>query len=207
MAETDTHQNLSPLITEPADGSSSLLPAAQRFDRRGFLNKAGLALAGGCLAGLPGLAEGASFSPSNPFEGEYHRFLQRLRLRRISVDEIISAHHRQRGGVSTTVPPKSMWRDIVPVLKVADRAAREMRCEITGVLSVYRSPAYNARCPGAARNSMHTRNIAIDLRFSIPPSRAAAELRRLRNRGLFTGGIGRYGSFVHIDTRGQNVDW
>lgn len=207
MPETDTHQNFSPLITEPADGSTCPLPAAQELDRRSFLSKAGLALAGSCLVALPGIAEGASFSPSNPFEDEYYRFLQRLRLRRISVDEIISAHHRQRGGVSNTVPPKSMWRNIVPVLKVADRAAREMRCEITGVLSVYRSPAYNARCPGAARNSMHTRNIALDLRFSIPPSRAATELRRLRNRGLFEGGIGRYGSFVHIDTRGQNVDW
>jgi hypothetical protein len=29
----------------------------------------------------------------------------------------------------------------------------------------------------------------------------------MRSTGLFQGGVGRYGSFTHIDTRGSNADW
>jgi hypothetical protein len=29
----------------------------------------------------------------------------------------------------------------------------------------------------------------------------------MRNCGLFRGGVGGYGGFTHIDTRGQNIDW
>jgi hypothetical protein len=36
----------------------------------------------------------------------------------------------------------------------------------------------------------------------------AQALRWLRDKeGLFTGGIGRYNSFTHIDTRGTNATW
>ena len=32
-------------------------------------------------------------------------------------------------------------------------------------------------------------------------------LQQMRSSGLFSGGIGKYTSFVHVDTRGHNADW
>ena len=100
-----------------------------------------------------------------------------------------------------------MWRNIVPTLRVADRMAAELRCPIVEIVSAYRSPGYNSRCPGARRESMHTRNLALDLKFATSPRNVAHAAERLRSKGYFRGGIGRYGSFTHIDTRGENVDW
>jgi hypothetical protein len=32
-------------------------------------------------------------------------------------------------------------------------------------------------------------------------------LKRYRDEGMFSGGIGAYGTFVHVDTRGYRADW
>ena len=71
--------------------------------------------------------------------------------------------------------------------------------KLTEVLSVYRNPAYNARCAGARRNSWHLRNYAVDVKMGARPSTVSAMARRLRDRGYFKGGIGRYHSFTHVD--------
>jgi uncharacterized protein YcbK (DUF882 family) len=75
------------------------------------------------------------------------------------------------------------------------------------IVSAYRSPAYNATCSGARRGSWHQANVALDVKFAASPSTVAGAARSLRSRGLFRGGVGRYGTFTHIDTRGRNVDW
>jgi hypothetical protein len=45
------------------------------------------------------------------------------------------------------------------------------------------------------------------VQFGVAPSVVAQTARTLRSRGVFRGGVGRYSTFTHIDTRGQNVDW
>ncbi|WP_075087948.1 D-Ala-D-Ala carboxypeptidase family metallohydrolase [Verrucomicrobium spinosum] len=75
------------------------------------------------------------------------------------------------------------------------------------IASAYRSPAYNATCPGAAPQSFHLHNLALDLVYDCPPAKVAEAAHALRNRGFFRGGIGKYPSFTHIDTRGKNADW
>ena len=47
----------------------------------------------------------------------------------------------------------------------------------------------------------------MDIVFNCPPGKVAAMARAMRSAGLFKGGVGRYGSFTHIDTRGSNADW
>ncbi len=139
--------------------------------------------------------------------GVYGRYLETLRLRNISVQRVVAAHAKRRGAVWNSLPPRAAWRCIGPTLKVLDRVSMELDAPVTEVLSVYRAPAYNARCPGARSGSWHMRNYAVDVKMGARPSEVAAMARRLRDRGLFRGGVGRYGTFTHVDTRGTNIDW
>lgn len=138
---------------------------------------------------------------------EYVAYLQRLNLRRIKVEQIIEPHLRTKGFVKNTLPPKSMWRNIRKTLLVADRLARHLNEPVDEVVSAYRSPAYNARCAGARRNSYHMHNMALDLKFRTSPRTVARLARALREHGLFQGGVGSYSGFTHIDTRGKKADW
>lgn len=102
-------------------------------------------------------------------------------------------------------PPKELWPKIIPTLKVLDQLRQKVgRLKIT---SGYRNQAYN-RAIGGEKNSYHQHFIACDV---IPLDagvvtlwKAASELRK---QGGFKGGLGRYSSFVHVDTRGYNATW
>lgn len=142
-----------------------------------------------------------------PQSAAYSKFLARLNLRRISVRQIIDSHAKARGNVHNTLPPRQLWGNIRHTLLVLDKVAIRLGEPVGEILSVYRSPAYNALCPGARSNSYHLRNNAIDVRFNSSPKKVAAAARDLRKQGKFEGGVGRYSGFTHIDTRGTNVDW
>jgi hypothetical protein len=47
----------------------------------------------------------------------------------------------------------------------------------------------------------------LDIKMGARPSVVATMIRRYRDKGHFRGGIGRYRTFTHIDTRGENIDW
>jgi hypothetical protein len=137
----------------------------------------------------------------------YRKFLSRIGLRKISVNDIMDSHAKAHGRIHNTLPPRQLWGNIRSTLSSLDKVAARLGEPVGEVLSVYRSPAYNATCPGAKSHSYHIRNNAIDVRFSSSPKRVAAMARDLRRQGLFSGGVGRYPGFTHIDTRGSNVDW
>lgn len=138
---------------------------------------------------------------------DYASYLHRLRLRNLTPEEIIRPHTNKRGSVQNTLPPMSMWRNIRSTLMVVDRISSMLREDVRAVTSVYRSPSYNRMCRGASRDSYHMRNNAIDIKFTTSPGQVVEAANALRNRGYFKGGVGRYGSFTHIDTRGENVSW
>jgi hypothetical protein len=142
-----------------------------------------------------------------PSSEAYSRFLMRLNLKRISVRQIIDSHAKARRNVYNSLPPRQLWGNIRETLKVLDKVAIRLGEPVGEVLSVYRSPAYNALCPGAKSNSFHVRNNAIDVRFNSSPKKVALMARDLRKQGLFRGGVGRYSGFTHLDTRGDNADW
>jgi len=137
----------------------------------------------------------------------YMRFLQRIGLKRISIAQIIDSHAKAHGKIHNTLPPRQMWGNIRNTLRALDKVAVRIGEPVDEVVSVYRSPAYNATCPGAKSHSYHMRNNAIDIRFKASPRIVSATARELRKCGLFKGGVGRYSGFTHIDTRGENVDW
>lgn len=137
----------------------------------------------------------------------YADFLAGLRLQRLTPRQVIVAHAKRRGSVWNCLPPRSMWKQMAPTLKVVDRISMQLGQPVAEIVSAYRSPAYNARCAGASRGSYHQANVAVDVKFPVRASAVAQTARTLRSKGYFRGGVGRYPTFTHIDTRGQNVDW
>jgi len=137
----------------------------------------------------------------------YAEFLASLRLQKLTPRQVIASHAKQRGSVWNSLPPRNMWRQMAPTLRVIDRVSMQLGHPVKQIVSAYRAPAYNARCPGAKSGSYHQANVAVDVQFEVSPSTVAQTARALRSSGVFRGGVGRYSTFTHIDTRGQNVDW
>jgi uncharacterized protein YcbK (DUF882 family) len=75
--------------------------------------------------------------------------------------------------------------------------------------SGWRSPAHNAKIPGAAKNSMHVKGKAADFVIKgFTPVQIAAELEKLiAAKKISQGGIGVYPNFVHYDIRGKKARW
>ncbi len=204
-------------MNTPDTESRIILPT-----RRNFLAASSAAVAG--MVATTQVSHGFLFRQSPPMnlaalpsswvklEGEkkiqsYAKFLSSLRLKYVTPFQMIKAHARTKGSLWNSLPPKSMWRSMAGTLKAADRVAATLGQPVKNVASAYRSPAYNSRCPGAKARSWHLQNFALDLQFKASPSSVASAARHIRSEGLFKGGIGRYSTFVHIDTRGHNVDW
>ncbi len=139
---------------------------------------------------------------------KYAKFINKLGLKRISNQQIIQVHSRNKGYVYNEIPPESMWKNISVTLKVMDYIAQEMHQDVKEVVSLYRSPAYNSRCPGAKPFSWHRKNFAMDVIMYDSPWKVYSMAKWLRDdKKKFKGGIGRYKSFTHIDTRGHNATW
>ena len=114
----------------------------------------------------------------------------------------------QRSGVKNSQPPKRLWKNIVPTLRIVDEL-RESFGKPCRILSSYRSPDYN-KAVGGAPLSQHKEFTALDIAFDgVNPQRVYDRLLTWRKSGKFTGGLGLYPSsgFVHIDTRGNNATW
>ncbi|GLK80866.1 D-Ala-D-Ala carboxypeptidase family metallohydrolase [Methylopila turkensis] len=107
-----------------------------------------------------------------------------------------------------TDPPAALYGHIDKTARVLDELRERLGRPIT-LSSVYRSKAYNKAIGGAA-DSSHLRFNAVDFAVvgsPFGPAHWAAALREMRSAGLFSGGIGTYSTFVHVDTRGSDADW
>ena len=72
------------------------------------------------------------------------------------------------------------------------------------VTSAYRSPQHNAAVGGVA-NSYHVQGLAADIR---PENlEDLDELQDLCLELVSNGGVGLYGTFVHVDARGRKARW
>lgn len=137
----------------------------------------------------------------------YGAFLKSQKLRHVTIAKILASHAKERNGVRNALPPTSLWMHLLPTLRVAEALAERLQEDVKVVVSAYRTPGYNAMCPGSAKNSQHLQNNALDLVFKSAPVRVAEAARELRSKGLFKGGVGLYAGFTHVDTRGHNSDW
>ena len=195
------------------------------YHRRNFIKTAGLTTSG-VLIGAPSVGGGffndlfGNYSkdevkgiPKDWLEHagvyvyQYGNFILGLKLRHITPRMVMAPHFKSRRGTHNSLPPKKLWKKIGPTLKVIDKLCDEIGLPIKEIVSAYRSPEYNKAVRGKSR-SYHMSNQALDVTFcKTSPWRVAKAAKQLRDRRVFSGGIGRYRGFVHIDTRGVNVDW
>ena len=130
------------------------------------------------------------------------------KFRHFAASELDSYFVAQRRGVTNSVPPQRLWKNIVPTLRIVDDL-RESFGKPCTILSSYRSPDYN-KAVGGVGLSQHMEFRALDISFDgISPKHVYDRLIEWRKAGKFVGGLGIYltSGFVHIDTRGNNATW
>ncbi len=187
--------------------------------RRRFLGWA-TALSATVVMGLRD-TQAALFYSTRPVEGipqswvdakgldvlRYANYIKGLKLKNVTPQMVLAPHFKTRGSTRNSLPPRYMWSRIAKPLRVIDSLSSRMNASVRELLSIYRSPSYNRAVRGRSL-SQHMENRAIDVKFhNASPSTVAAHARRMRREGHFKGGVGRYSSFTHIDTRGHNADW
>ena len=134
-------------------------------------------------------------------------FFETQRIKHFVAEEFTSYFHLRRRGVTNSEPPRELWSNIVPTLRIVDRLRAELGRPIV-ILSSYRSPAYNRAIGDAAPKSKHMEFRALDIAVSgYTPAKVFSLLSQWRANGDFAGGLGLYNTFVHIDTRGSNATW
>jgi len=189
--------------------------------RRKFLATAGGATAGVIIGSASSQGALFGFIGNKPVPGiphawvqakgqdveRYARYIQSLNLRNITPRMVLSPHFKSRGQVSNGLPPKSCWVKMGPTLKIIDKMITHIGAPLKEIVSAYRSSQYN-RAVGGKSKSYHMQNMACDIKFSgVSTSHVAYVAKQMRSQGFYKGGIGRYSSFVHVDTRGTNIDW
>ena len=126
----------------------------------------------------------------------------------MSVRQVIAPHAKSHGSVhNTTSSAFPVEEHPIHADRWSTRWPTVWTCHVNEVVSVYRTPAYNARCPGAKSNSYHLLQQRDGYCLHLPAGQGGSDGPRHASAGLFKGGVGRYGSFTHIDTRGTNADW
>ena len=134
----------------------------------------------------------------------YTAFLKKLRLRHFSPHEITSYAEQVRKGVKNSLPPEELWENIVPTLWVLDQFRHQYGKPVR-LTSIFRSEKYNSSV-GGARWSQHKVNGACDIQVTgMTPTQVFNRLKKMRDGGSFRGGLGKYDTFTHIDTRGNNA--
>ncbi|WP_146347174.1 D-Ala-D-Ala carboxypeptidase family metallohydrolase [Phaeobacter marinintestinus] len=143
---------------------------------------------------------------------DFDAFIKSLGLQHFGTDEflVLGGAHSTPGGNCAglnTYPPRALWPNIAATARALD-AVRVKLGQPIAITNAYRAPAYNT-CIDGASSSLHMQFNALDFKVRAMSAPAVAmALRWLRDKdGLFVGGIGRYNSFTHIDTRGNNATW
>lgn len=140
----------------------------------------------------------------------FQEFFRALNARHFSADELLflGASHHGSGSCAgkNRIPDEDLWSNVVPLVHALD-AIREELGRPVRLTNVYRDGPYNT-CIGGVANSQHSQFRAADIVVSgVDPGACADCVRVVRARGVFSGGVGRYRSFVHVDVRGRNENW
>jgi lysozyme len=127
-------------------------------------------------------------------------------FRNFSPDELTWYFSKVRNGVKNNYPPEGLWPNIVPTLRVLD-LVREHFDRPLNISSTYRALPYN-RTIGSPDGSLHVQFKAADFTVrGISPTAVFKYIDSLRRSGKVIGGLGKYSTFVHFDTRGRNSTW
>ncbi|MEM7069023.1 MAG: D-Ala-D-Ala carboxypeptidase family metallohydrolase [Pseudomonadota bacterium] len=160
---------------------------------------------------IDALQSGAEFQVFQTYMDDFAEFMADLNLRHFQASEFLflGGSHYAPGACRglNEVPPRSLWPSIRTIAIAVDEVRERLGAPIL-FNSVYRNMPYNA-CVDGVSGSFHLQFNAIDFRC-LDGNRSgtwAAMAGEVRGEGLFTGGIGIYNTFVHIDSRGVNRNW
>lgn len=151
---------------------------------------------------------------SKSHKDRFIAFFEALNLRHFRPDEFAFLGNRNKNPGDAAfnlnvLPPENLWHHMIPTAHILDRLRRDLNASIR-LTNIYRSEAYNTAI-GGAKNSQHMAFTAVDFfcKNGAGPESWGARLKEYRNEGAFRGGIGIYSDkfFVHLDTRGENVDF
>ena len=142
-----------------------------------------------------------------PYKNEsFAAWFRRHKFRNFTADEFTSYFEVNRRGAQNMAPPREMWQNILPTLRLVDDL-RDHFGRPCVLLSSYRGDEYNRRC-GGVKYSQHRQFTALDIAVSgVSPKKVFNYLLARRKSGDFKGGLGLYPTFVHLDTRGNNATW
>lgn len=142
---------------------------------------------------------------SEPFEEWFDRNLQGMK--HFEAWEFLVKGAAHDNNKLNTDPPRELWPNVIPLARLLDAFRARVGFPVV-FNSVYRSPAYN-KAIGGASGSLHMQFKAADIVVlgRGEPADWAATLRQMRLQGKFKGAIGTYDGFVHVDVRGENVDF
>lgn len=127
-------------------------------------------------------------------------------VKHFTAEEVLTLGAAHSSNGLNTLPPLSIVHQIIPTLVVVDELRKHLGSPVT-ILSGYRSGGYN-KAIGGARGSMHLQFRALDIAAKHHTAEKVwSILKRWRDQGLWTGGLGKYDTFVHIDDRSANADW
>lgn len=142
---------------------------------------------------------------------QYHQYLENYTTVPPMNELLTTARDWQACGYAPyEVPPKPLWGNIVPTLRLYDDLKRHHLLPYDTVIrSVYRSPGLN-ECAGGAKGSKHLNNAAIDVwsqAFADPVGLSASQnalCQFWRDHGkLYRMGLGLYATgAIHLDTQG-----
>lgn len=166
----------------------------------------------GRLGSLPRGTASAESAPDGFDLTAFTAFIEGLGLRHFKAYELLTkgAQHSNPDSAAfglNTDPPRDLWPNIAATISVLDALRERLGAPVVPT-SVYRSPTYNSAIAGAGA-SQHMEFNAIDfvVRNHMSPDTWASALKDMRASGVFSGGIGTYPGFVHVDTRGNNATW
>jgi uncharacterized protein YcbK (DUF882 family) len=127
-------------------------------------------------------------------------------LKHFTASELTWYFSKVRNGVSNEFPPKSLWPNIIPTLRVLDHVREHFNAPVT-INSTYRALPYN-RAIGSPDGSMHVQFKAADFTVKgVSPSKVFQYIDSLRKSNKVVGGLGKYPTFVHLDCRKSNATW
>ena len=141
---------------------------------------------------------------------EFESFFESLQAEYFKSHELafLGAAHASEGlcANQNELASQQHWDNLKILVPVLDSVREELGHPIR-LNSIYRNKQYN-ECVGGVIDSQHLQFNAADcVALGVPVLKLYQKVLDVRRTGLFKGGVGLYRTFVHIDTRGVNVDW
>lgn len=137
---------------------------------------------------------------------KFAEWFDRQGFKHFKAAELTWYFSKVRNGVKNSFPPRELWPNIIPTMRILDRVRIHFGKPVE-INSTFRSLFYN-QAIGSPDGSQHIKFTAVDFTVTgVKPSEVFALLLLWRNSCNFVGGLGKYQTFVHLDTRPYNATW